>query len=102
MISSPASARATRREKCVLASWMETAFTDRMLVGLVRLVHFAAEMPSTAAAPAVAGAAWELRRRGRQRERQRLAVGAGAQRVGGADRLLERDPDRVVGARAVV
>src|SRR5262245_52643964 len=39
------------------------------------------------------------RSRGRQRERQGLAVAAGAQRVVGADRLLERDGDRLVGGR---
>src|SRR3954449_6747675 len=39
MISSPASARATRREKCVFASWMETASMRPMLADLVRLVH---------------------------------------------------------------
>ena len=38
---------------------------------------------------------------GRQRERQRLAVGAGAQRLVGADRLLEGDRHRVVGHRRV-
>ena len=43
-----------------------------------------------------------LRRRRRQRERQRLAVGARAQRVVGADRLLELDRHRVVGDRAGV
>ena len=37
--------------------------------------------------------------RRRERERQRLAVAAGAQRVGGADVLLERDRHRVVGDR---
>ena len=35
-----------------------------------------------------------LGRRGRERERQRLASSAGAQRVGGADVLLERDRHR--------
>ena len=40
-----------------------------------------------------------LRRRRRQRERQRLAVGAGAQRVVRADRLLERHRHRLVGRR---
>ena len=38
----------------------------------------------------------------RQRERQRLGVGAGAQRVGGADRLLERHRHDVVADRAGV
>src|SRR3954468_1271275 len=41
-----------------------------------------------------------LRRRGREGEGQRLGVGAGAQRVVGADVLAERDGDRVVGDRA--
>ena len=39
------------------------------------------------------------RRRRREREGQRLRVGAGAQRVAGADRLPERDRRRVVGDR---
>ena len=43
-----------------------------------------------------------LRSGRRQRERQRLAVRPGAQRVIGADRLLERDRRLVVGDRAGV
>src|SRR3954465_14019111 len=35
MISSPASARATRRENCVFASWRETASMRPMLADLV-------------------------------------------------------------------
>jgi len=58
-----------------------------------------ASMPGVSPPSAASGSA--LRRGRRQREGQRLRVGAGPQRVGGADRLRERDRHGVVGHRAV-
>ena len=62
------------------------------LVAAVKAVSSAAADPSR-------GAQLQLRRGRRQRVGQRLRVRAGAERLGGADRLRERDRHDVVGDR---
>ena len=88
--------------------WSAAIFVDAALIARrgravpVRARGGAADAEARARRKVPADPDLRLRRRRRQGERQRLAVRPRAQRVVGADRLLELDRHRVVGDRAAV